>query len=101
MRELKGGNMGNTERNRARCTKCNDVIESKYRHDFVSCKCKTIFVDGGKCYWRAGGDFRFFLRIWDDGRETPISFEEKEEVKNPDAEPIDINDILFYNVRSN
>lgn len=40
--------------NKARCKKCNTVIESKHRHDFVSCKCKAIFVDGGKDYLRRG-----------------------------------------------
>ena len=41
-------------KNRARCKKCSDIIESKYRHDFVSCKCGAIFVDGGNDYWRCG-----------------------------------------------
>jgi len=38
-----------------KCRKCGDVIESKHRHDFVWCKCKSIFVDGGKDYCRCGG----------------------------------------------
>ena len=42
-------------RNRARCKLCNDIIESKYRHDFVSCKCGAIFIDGGRDYLRCGG----------------------------------------------
>jgi len=41
-------------KNKARCLKCNDVIESMYRHDFVRCKCGNIFVDGGLDYMRAG-----------------------------------------------
>ena len=32
------------------------VIESKFRHDFVWCKCKAIFVDGGTAYLRRGGE---------------------------------------------
>lgn len=67
-------------RNRAKCLKCLDIIESKYRHDFVWCSCRTVFVDGGNAYWRAGGDLKYFRRVWDDGRETSIVFEEKEEV---------------------
>jgi len=43
-------------RNAARCKKCDDVIESRYRHDFVYCKCGAIFVDGGHDYLRQGGD---------------------------------------------
>jgi len=46
----------------------------------VWCSCKTVFVDGGNAYWRAGGDLKYFRRVWDDGRETSIVFEEKEEV---------------------
>lgn len=38
-----------------RCTKCNDVIESKYRHNLVDCKCGAIFIDGGQDYTRIGG----------------------------------------------
>jgi hypothetical protein len=34
-------------RNRIKCLKCGDVIESKSRHDFVWCKCKSVAVDGG------------------------------------------------------
>lgn len=40
--------------NRAKCKLCGDVIESKHRHDFVSCKCGEIFVDGGHDYIRRG-----------------------------------------------
>jgi hypothetical protein len=61
-------------RNRARCNSCKDIIESTYRHDFVRCSCGTIFVDGGKEYFRAGytGDPSNFIRVYDDGREEPL-----------------------------
>lgn len=42
-------------RNAARCRKCDTVVESKTRHDFVPCTCGAIFVDGGLDYVRAGG----------------------------------------------
>ena len=38
--------------NRAKCRLCDDVIESKHRHDFVTCKCGEISVDGGTVYLR-------------------------------------------------
>ncbi len=41
-------------RNSARCKLCGDEIESKHVHDFVSCKCGEIFVDGGKAYTKRG-----------------------------------------------
>ena len=40
--------------NKAQCRQCGDIIESKHRHDFVTCKCGAIFVDGGKDYVRRG-----------------------------------------------
>ena len=39
-------------RNSARCRKCGDEIESTYRHDFVTCSCGAISVDGGRSYIR-------------------------------------------------
>lgn len=36
-----------TDRNIAKCRQCGDVIESKHRHDFVSCRCGAISLDGG------------------------------------------------------
>lgn len=42
------------ERNRLRCKKCLDVIESKHTHDFRECRCGAIFVDGGLDYCRFG-----------------------------------------------
>lgn len=41
-------------RNRARCTKCGDIVESKHRHNLVSCQCGGMFVDGGLAYLRRG-----------------------------------------------
>lgn len=41
-------------RNAIQCLKCNDIIESKSVHDFKSCKCGQVFVDGGLDYQRIG-----------------------------------------------
>lgn len=54
---------------KVRCLACQDVIESKYTHDFVRCKCKSIFVDGGPDYLRFGwpsGDYRKWVEVLDD-----------------------------------
>lgn len=45
------------------CRLCKDVIESKYRHDFVWCSCKSIFIDGGNDYTRMGGDMENIIRV--------------------------------------
>ena len=42
--------------NKAQCRKCGDVIWSQSVHDFVSCECGAIFVDGGTSYQRSGAD---------------------------------------------
>lgn len=39
-------------RNAIRCNICGDEIESKHRHDFVTCKCGAYSVDGGHDYLR-------------------------------------------------
>ena len=39
-----------------RCLDCGDEIYSNSRHDFVSCKCGSAFVDGGFDYIRAGAN---------------------------------------------
>jgi len=44
-----------------KCKECYDIIESKYRHDYIKCKCGKIFVDGGDDYLRFGGDFNYIL----------------------------------------
>lgn len=44
-------------RNAIKCNICGDIIESKYTHDFVQCKCGKCFVDGGLDYRRLSGDF--------------------------------------------
>jgi len=43
-------------RNRAGCKSCLQVIESKHCHDFVTCKCGAVSVDGGKDYLRRVGN---------------------------------------------
>lgn len=41
--------------NEARCKACDDVIFSRHRHDFVSCKCGAVTLDGGMSYLRRVG----------------------------------------------
>lgn len=42
--------------NKIKCKKCGDVIESKSRHDFKSCSCGAVTVDGGLDYIRRCGE---------------------------------------------
>jgi hypothetical protein len=59
-------------RNAARCRKCGDVIESTSVHDFVSCKCGSIFVDGGHEYLRRGGDLNLLEELSEDGENVEL-----------------------------
>ena len=43
--------------NRARCRKCGSLLESKFTHDFQTCVCGAISIDGGLQYLRRVGDF--------------------------------------------
>ncbi len=48
--------------NSAQCKKCQDVIVSNHRHDYVSCSCRAISVDGGKSYLkRSAVDFSHLI----------------------------------------
>lgn len=42
--------------NRAKCNKCDDIITSYHRHDYVSCKCGAVAVDGGTEYLKRTGE---------------------------------------------
>lgn len=43
-------------KNAGRCKKCGTYIESKHRHDYVSCTCGAVAVDGGLDYLRRTGN---------------------------------------------
>jgi hypothetical protein len=43
--------------NAVSCLACGDFIVSKHRHDFVTCTCGAVSVDGGQEYLRRVGDF--------------------------------------------
>lgn len=45
------------------CRKCLDIIQSAHRHDFVTCSCEAISIDGGSDYTRVLGYPENF--IWD------------------------------------
>lgn len=41
--------------NQIKCLLCEDVIYSAHKHDFVSCKCGAVCVDGGMNYLKRCG----------------------------------------------
>lgn len=64
--------MGRLLRNAAKCGNCGAIVESKHRHDFMSCECGDIFVDGGLAYHRYGFvDGRLFIDLSEWADEPP------------------------------
>lgn len=57
--------------NQAQCLMCNEIIRSLHRHDFRSCKCGNLFVDGGTAYLRRGwtheGSWKELSEVAEDG----------------------------------
>lgn len=41
-------------KNAIKCNLCGDIIESLHKHDYKSCLCGAVFVDGGTDYLRRG-----------------------------------------------
>ena len=39
-------------RNRAKCLKCGEIVESTFTHDYKRCRCGALAVDGGHDYIR-------------------------------------------------
>lgn len=64
-------------RNRAKCKLCESVIESLGSHDYISCKCGHISVQGGK---RIAGDWVNFISVHDDDSEHPVEVKDKEPI---------------------
>lgn len=63
-------------KNALKCLKCGDIIESKNRHDYVTCSCGNVSVDGGLDYLR-----RSFIEAdsWEDLSEYEDIEEDKED----------------------
>lgn len=40
--------------NKIKCLSCGDIIESKHVHDYWTCSCKKVCVDGGLEYAKRG-----------------------------------------------
>ena len=58
------------KKNAIKCKLCNDIIESKSVHDFVTCSCGNVSVDGGHEYLR-----RCFRYNQDDYEELSETYE--------------------------
>lgn len=76
-------------RNRAKCKKCDAVIESLYTGELVSCYCGEIEVydgpqDNPNDLKSRAYDYANFIRIDDDNKEHEVRFEEGGKLKTVD-----------------
>ena len=69
-------------RNSVQCLKCADIIESKHRHDYVTCSCGNVSVDGGKDYLKRSFkemDSWIDLSIYEEKSSYVVTIKEAEE----------------------
>ena len=57
--------------NKIQCMHCGDIISSKTIHDFVTCRCGTVSIDGGHYYLKRSfkyspRDFIDLSEYWED-----------------------------------
>ncbi len=58
-----------TMKNKAKCKKCESIIESFHASDYVSCKCGAIALDGGEAMYCFAHDWDDLIRVDDNGHE--------------------------------
>lgn len=94
-------------RNRAKCKLCNSIIESFHRHDYVTCTCGEISVDGGRDYFRASAkEWTNFIRIDDFDKEIPVKVAEDtpekvaDEIKQKPQTKKEVLDLLESTIKS-
>lgn len=82
------------------CTLCGEKIESKHRHDFVTCKCGNCILDGGLDYQKISGNPKSFNNL-SEYKDVVASFEalalserDTELFINEANKPPHINDVL-------
>lgn len=52
-------------KNMIKCNRCQDIIESKYTHDFKWCKCNSVAVDGGQSYFKRCGYPKDYTELYE------------------------------------
>lgn len=83
-------------KNSAQCLLCGEILVSESKHDFKTCKCGNLSVDGGNDYIRRcwGSDINTVLEL-SEGEQLKMSNEEylalgEDESKYPKGTPIEI-----------
>lgn len=59
-------------RSQLECPKCHDLISSIHRHDFRTCKCGALSIDGGRDYLRVSATEEVMALLADEGERAKI-----------------------------
>lgn len=61
-------NIGDIWSNAAKCLACGEVVRSKNRHDYATCGCGGLSVDGGSWYSKrmGAGEYQNMVEFYDD-----------------------------------
>ena len=88
-------------RNRAKCKKCGDIIESFTLLDWVECGCGQIAISGGlqalKCY---AVDWASFARVDDAGGEVDVRTEDEAKKPTPITDRTKLLEEIAYRRKS-
>ncbi len=60
-------------RSQLRCPKCDDLISSIHRHDFRTCECGALSIDGGRDYLRIAADDEVMALFMDEDERQKIN----------------------------
>ncbi len=85
-------------RNRAKCKKCESIIESLNIHDTVECKCGEISVSGGDLLGCAAKNWTSFLRVDDEGNIITPTVQESPKITRKDL--LDAMDEMIKKIES-
>lgn len=65
--------IGDIWSNAAKCLGCTEIVRSKNRHDYVTCSCERVAVDGGSWYAKracnTAGMYEDLIEYYDDAED--------------------------------
>lgn len=88
-------------RNRAKCKKCQFILESFTIQDYVECSCGEISIWGGNQFLHCSAkNWDNFLRVDDKDQEIQVVFQEKELESNSKPNKKELLDMLKSMIES-
>lgn len=81
-------------RNRAKCKKCQEIIEVLENKGYVECSCGEIGI--GADLYAAARNWKNFLRLEENDQEKGVEYQDKSEKQNEDnPEPFTKEEMLY------